>query len=106
MIKRSDKIIIKFQHFNGCPNGDSLLNNLKSAMIGFEDNIIFENIIVDTPELAKFHKFRGSPTILINNNDIENMIEPLNPNLSCRYYPKGLPSIEFIKNKIKEQFSL
>lgn len=106
MVKTIDKIIIKFQHFNGCPNGDSLFNNLKSAMIGFEDKIEFENIIIDTPELAKLHKFRGSPTILINNKDIENMIEPLNPNLSCRYYPNGLPSMEFIKNKIIEHIRL
>jgi len=95
-----NKIKIEFQYFEGCPHSDELFKNLKEAIVGYEYKIELKKIIIDTPELAKKYKFRGSPTILINGKDIEGMMEPLNPAVSCRYYPKGLPTIQFIKKKL------
>ncbi|MDZ7625983.1 MAG: hypothetical protein U5J96_16245 [Ignavibacteriaceae bacterium] len=40
--------------------------------------------------------------MLINGEDFENQPEPENPALACRYYPKGLPTVEQIKNKLNE----
>lgn len=97
-----EKIKIEFQHFEGCPNGPSLLKNLKLAIQGFQDDIDLKNIIVDTPELAKKHRFLGSPTILINGKDIEGLELLEDPNLTCRVYRNGIPTVEIIKNRIKE----
>lgn len=103
MENKTKKVSVIFQHFEGCPNGELLLQNLKQAMKGLEDRIEFKEILIETRELAKIHKFRGSPTILINNQDIEGMIEPLNPDLSCRFYAKGLPEVQFIKDKLVKE---
>lgn len=96
------KIKVEFQHFEGCPNGPKLLKNLKDEMVGFEDNIEFSEYIVDTPELAVKYNFRGSPTLLIDGKDIDGMDIPVNPSLSCRFYPNGLPSKEVIRLKIQQ----
>lgn len=101
--KMENKIKIEFQYFEGCPNSDELYNNLKQAIVDYKNKIELKKIKIDTPELAKQYKFRGSPTILINGKDIEGMIEPLNPAVSCRYYPKGLPNAKFIKEKIENE---
>jgi hypothetical protein len=89
------------QHFHGCPNGPKMLNNVFEAFKGLE-NIDFHEEIVDSPELAKKHNFRGSPTLLINGVDFEYLPGPENPSLSCRYYPNGVPSPEKIRDRIME----
>lgn len=95
------KVILEFQHFHGCPNGPKLLKNIKEAIKGL-DNIELIERIVDTNEKAKKYQFRGSPTLLINGNDIEGLEAPANPSLTCRFYPKGLPTAEEIREKIKQ----
>ena len=58
-------------------------------------------MLVDTPEKAELHKFRGSPTVLINGIDLEGLPEPESGNLACRYYSNGIPSVESIINAIE-----
>jgi len=98
-----EKIKIEFQHFKGCPNGQLLLNNLKEAIAGYSDITAIQEVLVETPELAVEYKFRGSPTILINGKDLEDMPEPDNPGLACRVYSNGIPSSQFISQKLKEE---
>lgn len=95
------EIILEFQHFHGCPNGPKLLKNAEEAIKGL-DNVELIEVIVDTNEKANKYRFRGSPTILINGQDIEGLEPPKSPSLTCRFYPKGLPSAEDIKKKIME----
>lgn len=97
------KIIIEFQHFEGCPNGPKLHNNLLLAIKGIEDKVEVSEININTPELAKKHNFRGSPTILINNIDLLGMEQPKEPALNCRIYPNGLPTPDFIRNAIYKE---
>jgi len=92
---------IQFLHFKGCPNSETLLDNLNLAIEQINKDLEILNIIVDTPELAKKYKFIGSPSILLNGKDIEDMKFPIEPNLSCRFYKNGVPSVDFIKNKIQ-----
>ena len=96
-----EQIKIIFQHFHGCPNGPKLLENLKQAIKGIEEKVNIVEQIIDTPELAMNYKFRGSPTILINGEDIEGMSVPETPQLSCRFYPNGIPTTESIQKRIK-----
>jgi len=94
-----EKTVIEIQHFHGCPNSPILIERVKDALKGF-DNIEYKEVIIDSNENAEKYKFRGSPTLLINGNDFENLPEPAKPALMCRYYPNGLPAVEDIKNKI------
>lgn len=99
--KVKKKMKIQFLHFKDCPNSETLLDNLNLAIEQINKDLEILNIIVDTPELAKKYKFIGSPSILLNGKDIEDMKFPIEPNLSCRFYINGVPSVDFIKNKIQ-----
>lgn len=93
------KVVLEFQHFHGCPNGPKLLNNIKEAIKGLDDVELNERII-DSNEKAKKYNFRGSPTLLINGEDFEELAAPKLPSLTCRFYPNGIPGSEDIKKKI------
>ena len=69
----------------------------------FNARIEYKEILVETPEEAERVKFRGSPTVLINGIDLENMPEPKVGNLTCRYYKIGLPTVKQIKTFIFDQ---
>lgn len=93
-------ITIEYQHFEGCPNGPQMLDNVKRAITGLEDKIIFREVFVETDEDAKKYNFRGSPTLLINGEDYEGLPIPEEPKLACRIYANGIPTPKEIRNKI------
>lgn len=96
------KIKIEYQYFEGCPNHEKMRDNLYKAINGLKDIVEIKLINVKDEIIAKEIKFRGSPTLLINGKDIEDMKEPDLPSFSCRYYPKGIPAVEIIRNRILE----
>ncbi len=92
---------VEVQYFRGCPNSDEMIRRVKEAIKDLQD-IEYQEVLIETPELAKQYGFRGSPTLLINGKDYEEMPIPPIPSLSCRVYLKGLPTIEQIRDKIKQ----
>ena len=72
------------------------------AVFELEHQIEFKikETLIESNEEAKKLNFRGSPTILINNEDLEDFHAPDHPSLTCRYYSNGLPSTNEIKKKI------
>ena len=101
-----DKIKIEIQHFHGCPNSEEMIKRVKKAIIGFEDIVEYNELLVETNELAERIKFRGSPTVLINGEDIEGREEPESASLNCRVYENGLPEVEEIRKIIFRQSHL
>lgn len=97
------KVTIEIQHFEGCPNSEEMIVRVKAAITEFGNKIDYKELLVETPEEAERVKFRGSPTVLINGIDLENMPEPIEANLACRYYKNGLPSVDQIKTIIAVQ---
>ena len=87
-----EKIKIEVQYFNGCPNSQAALSMVKKYISDSEHEIEFEEVLIETQEAAEKHNFRGSPTILINGNDLDGLEENQTPSLSCRFYPNGLPA--------------
>ena len=87
------KIIVEIQHFEGCPNSPVLIARVKEAMKDSRTEIQYTEVLVESNEKAIEVGFRGSPTLLINGKDIEDLPIPENPALMCRYYPKGLPTV-------------
>jgi len=98
-----EKNNVQVQHFVGCPNSGEMIKRVKEAINQLQFEIEYEEILVDTPELARQLNFRGSPTVLVNGNDLENLPEPQEANLACRYYRNGLPTVEGIKNFIMQK---
>ena len=65
------KVKITIQHFHGCPNSGRMIQNVLNAIRDLRDKVEYEEILVETNELAQKFKFRGSPTLLINGEDFE-----------------------------------
>lgn len=99
------KIKIEFQYFEGCPNHKKMKENLKAAIFGLEDKIDLAEVLIEDEEIARKVGFRGSPTLLINGEDMEGIPIPEFPSLSCRFYPFGIPSSEVIKEKIIQKIN-
>ncbi len=96
----NDKIKIEIQHFHGCPNSPEMIHRVKEAIKGNEVTIEYNEVLIESNELAEKLKFRGSPTVLINGEDIEGREEPEAASLNCRVYENGLPEIEEIRKRI------
>jgi hypothetical protein len=101
-----DKIKLDIQYFHGCPNSGEMIKRVKDAIVGFEDIVEYNELLVEANELAKKIKFRGSPTVLINGEDIEGREEPESASLNCRIYKGGLPKVEEIRKMIFRQLDL
>ncbi len=97
---------VEIQFFEDCPNYKVMRENLKTALSGIEDKTELISTEVTETDTAQRIKFRGSPTLLINGTDIENFPAPENASLSCRYYPKGVPDAEKIRNTILKYLSV
>ena len=96
----NNKIKIDIQYFNGCPNSSEMIHRVKEAIKGGEEKIEFNEVLVESNEHAEKIKFRGSPTVLINGEDLEGRAEPEAASLNCRVYENGLPGVEEIKKRI------
>lgn len=99
------KVKLEFQYFEGCPNHIKMQNNLAEAIKGLEDKIEIEKVLVEDEVSAMQVKFRGSPTLLINGEDLLGMPVPEEPSLACRYYPKGIPTSEEIRKAILQKIN-
>lgn len=96
---------VTLQYFDGCPNWketDAHLKNLRAE--GFDLDV--DHQLIDTPELAEVHRFRGSPTVLIDG--VDPFAEPAAPiGLSCRVYETssgfaGSPSLDSLRSVLQE----
>jgi len=101
---------IEFQYFEGCPNSQKTLSNLKEVImeLGVKENNLE---IVEVPDLEKAQEvnFQGSPTILINGKDIYTDKKPDSYNYTCRVYAienerTGVLPIEFLRRRILTKF--
>ena len=99
-MSNQNKITVQIQYFQGCPNSSEMIRIVKEAIIGIEGEVDYQEILIETNELAEKVKFRGSPTLVINGEDFEGREKPKAASLNCRVYENGLPSIEEIKDKI------
>lgn len=94
---------IEFLYFEGCPNHETALRNLKEVLseIGRTDEI--EIINIEKPEDAEKHHFLGSPSIRIDNKDLEiTEDDSTEYSMRCRRYKngdvmEGFPSKDLIK---------
>ena len=99
------KVKLEFQYFEGCPTHKKMNENLNEAVKGLEDRIELEKVLVENQATAKQVGFRGSPTLLINGEDIEGVPAPFEPSLSCRFYVNGIPSSDEIRKIIIQKIN-
>ncbi len=81
---------IEFLYFDGCPNHETALTNLKDVLseAGLKEEIDIINI--ENPEDATKHRFLGSPSIRINEKDLEvTEDDSTEYSMRCRRYKNG-----------------
>lgn len=100
------KVKLEFQYFEGCPNHKKMSDNLIEAIKGLEDKIELKKVLVEDEVTAKQVGFRGSPTLLINGEDIEEVPTPEEPSLACRFYIGGVPNSDKIREKIIQKIDM
>ena len=98
---------IEFLYFDGCPNHETALTNLKEVLseAGLKEEIDIINI--ENPKDVTKHRFLGSPSIRINGKDLEvTEDESTEYSMRCRRYKngdvmEGFPSKELISTNLK-----
>lgn len=100
------KVKLEFHYFEGCPNHEKMFANLKEALKGLEDKIELNKVLVEDEVAAKRVNFRGSPTLLIDGEDVEGIPAPKEPSLACRFYVSGIPTADEIRNKIIQKIEM
>lgn len=95
---------IEFLYFEGCPNHEPALQLLKKVMA--EEGVVspVKETDVVSDAMAQEVRFAGSPSIRVNNQDIEvEGIAEQGYGRKCRIYsvdgaPKGVPPESLIRN--------
>lgn len=101
---------IKLLYFDGCPSYEHALRNLREAIAEEELDTIVELINVTSPEQVERLRFLGSPTIQIDDVDLEGP-DAVNAGVGygCRVYEDGgqmcgWPSKEQIRAALRSRF--
>ena len=87
------KIKLQVQYFRGCPHAEQAFKLVEKYHQKY-DNSEAELVEVKDDRQAQDIGFRGSPTILINGQDMSGVPVPEEPHMACRFYPDGLPSFQ------------
>lgn len=89
---------VQLLHFPGCPNVDAARAALRDALATEQLGAVIEEIDVEDPAAPAWARGWGSPTILIDGQDVAGQ-QPSGSSC-CRLYADGAPSVEVIRARI------
>lgn len=90
---------IHLLHFQGCPNVDAARSSLRDALAAEKLDIPVEEIDVEDQAAPEWAHGWGSPTILINGEDVAG--EQPSSSCTCRLYAERALSVEVIRARLK-----
>ena len=98
---------ITFLYFDGCPSHEEALERLKQVLReeGVEAEV--DIVLINTEDSADRYRFTGSPTIRINDQDIDPLPEDAMYGLACRGYQledgriSPLPPMSLIRHAVQ-----
>ena len=92
---------IQLLHFAGCPNVVAARTALRDAIAAEKLETTIEEIDVEDPAAPEWARGWGSPTILIDGQDVTGQERSGSSESSaCRLYVGGTPSVESIRARI------
>jgi hypothetical protein len=97
---------VTFLYFEDCPSHEVALDRLRQVMAEEGTQAEIEIVKVETDEQAQRLRFIGSPTILINGDDIDPPSPDATYALTCRVYRleggriSPLPSADMIRRAL------
>ena len=95
---------IMLQHFKSCPSWETTDQHLQTLIDGLGLDVEVRYQLIETPEAAEEHAFRGSPTVLIDG--VDPFADPDAPiGLSCQVYRTdagfaGSPTLDQLEEAI------
>ncbi len=98
---------IELFYFDGCPSWGRALENLEEAMRLEGVNVPVQRVLVTSGEEATTTRFLGSPTIRIDDVDLDGPeADTREFMLGCRLYPEGdettgWPSVAVIRRALQ-----
>lgn len=98
---------VTFLYFEGCPSHAAALERLRQVLAEEGVQAEIEVIKVETDEQAQRLRFAGSPTILVNGQDIDPTPSGAYPALTCRAFQledgriSPLPSPDMIRRALQ-----
>jgi hypothetical protein len=101
---RRQQLDVTLQYFDDCPNYKITDARLRRIITDHRLDTTIAYQLIDTPEAAETHQFRGSPTVLINGVDpFADTDAPVG--LACRVYqtelgPAGSPTLNQLEQVI------
>jgi len=90
---------VELAYFDGCPHWRDAEANLLALQAEFDFEVDY--LTIDSPEAAAEHRFRGSPSISIDGEDLFGSTDqPIG--LTCRRYqtPSGSPTTDQIRRAL------
>jgi len=98
---------ITFLYFEDCPSHEATLARLRQVMAEEGVQAEIEIVRIETDEQAQSRRFVGSPTILIDGQDIDPLPADIQVALTCRAYRledgriSPLPSAGMIRRALR-----
>jgi hypothetical protein len=98
---------VTFLYYEGCPSHEMALERLRSVLTEEGLPVELEIIKVETDEQAQQWQFIGSPTIRVNEQDIDPPLPNVRYALTCRVYQledgriSPLPSSDMIRRALR-----
>jgi hypothetical protein len=89
-----------------CPHYPAAMAELRRVLAIEKISAPISEVLIANAHMAEALKFRGSPTIRVNDRDIAGESEPQHFGVSCRLYPgekqPGVPPAEMIRHALRE----
>ena len=89
---------VQLLHFHGCPNVDAARSALRGALAAEALEVPIEEIDVEDPAAPAWARGWGSPTILIDGQDVAGQ-QP-SGSACCRLYEDGAPTVDAIRARL------
>lgn len=90
---------VQLLHFEGCPNVDAARTALREALAFEKVDVRVEEIDVEGTDAPEWARGWGSPTILIDGQDVMGQTRSSGSSC-CRLYADGAPSTEAIRARV------
>ena len=93
---------LQLLHFSGCPTVERARAAVRDAIAAEHLDLAIEEIDVEDPAAPTWTRGWGSPTVLIDGEDVSGQPAPvLLQASSCRLYAGGAPSVDVIRSRLR-----
>ena len=94
---------VQLLHFEGCPNGPPVRAAAEAAVSAMGGGWRLEFVDLEALPDGDLRRGHGSPTLLVDGEDLWGEPAPASAALSCRHYADGLPTADRIRELLTQR---